>query len=131
MPSRAKAVSLPFSSFRNAQISGAFSDPSLDLEKLLSGVGFSLSSWAGKMTSFKGINCFVATWPTKPVHSNASAIPITIASIDAVGGCLWFTALRLSAAGSRQRIGIAGEDPCAPHGMILLDGVRWRPRAPG
>ena len=34
----------------------------LSLTRLLSGVGFSLSSPAGKMVSSNGTNCFVASW---------------------------------------------------------------------
>jgi hypothetical protein len=43
-------------------------------DALLAGVDFSLSSRAGKVASSNGPNCFVAAWPTKPLHEIATAI---------------------------------------------------------
>jgi hypothetical protein len=51
-----------------------FSDLAFDRAALLSGVGFNLSSLAGKVASSNGANCFVAAWPMKPLHEIASAI---------------------------------------------------------
>jgi hypothetical protein len=56
------------------RLAASFSKPLLDRAALLSGVGFSLSSRAGKMASSNETNRFVAAWPTKPLHKIATAV---------------------------------------------------------
>ena len=60
--------------FRRIKISRVFLNPSFQPEALLSGVGFSQSSPAGKMTSSIGAYCFMAASPTKSLHKIATTI---------------------------------------------------------
>jgi hypothetical protein len=52
----------------------AFLHPSFDQEALLSGVGFSFSSRARKNGFAQWTNCFMAAWPTKPLHTIATDV---------------------------------------------------------